>query len=104
MGSKELNNRRYYRAEVHLSEGSQNYDLVGYTKEQIINDILDQYERHMQFLHWCVDPQAAGLECSGLGAQHHEQHQRRHGDTEHVAAHHHFCRDGLAGKPRRPRH
>ena len=23
----------------------------GYTKEQIINDILDQYERHMQFLH-----------------------------------------------------
>src|SRR3990167_3418284 len=51
MGSKELNNRRYYRAEVHLSEGSQDYDLVGYTKEQIINDILDQYERHMQFLH-----------------------------------------------------
>jgi choline/glycine/proline betaine transport protein len=51
MGSKQLNNRRYYRAEVHLSEGSQNYDLVGYTKEQIINDILDQYERHMQFLH-----------------------------------------------------
>jgi hypothetical protein len=29
-----------------LSEGSQDYDLVGYTKEQIINDILDQYERH----------------------------------------------------------
>jgi choline/glycine/proline betaine transport protein len=51
MGSKELNNRRYYRAEVHLSEGSQDYDLVGYTKEQVINDILDQYERHMQFLH-----------------------------------------------------
>jgi len=34
-----------------LSEGSQDYDLVGYTKEQIINDILDQYERHMQFPH-----------------------------------------------------
>ena len=51
MGSKQLNNRRYYRAEVHLSEGSQDYDLVGYTKEQIINDILDQYERHLQFLH-----------------------------------------------------
>ena len=46
-----MKNRRYYRAEVHLSEGSQNYDLVGYSKEQIINDILDQYERHMQFLH-----------------------------------------------------
>ncbi|MGE8458795.1 MAG: hypothetical protein ACN6OY_19710, partial [Pseudomonas alloputida] len=24
---------------------------VGYSKEQIINDILDQYERHMQYLH-----------------------------------------------------
>ncbi|WP_407316611.1 choline transporter BetT [Pseudomonas sp. nanlin1] len=51
MGNQELKNRRYYRAEVHLSEGSQDYDLVGYSKEQIINDILDQYERHMQFLH-----------------------------------------------------
>ena len=51
IGSKQLNNRRYYRAEVHLREGSQDYDLVGYTKEQIICDILDQYERHLQFLH-----------------------------------------------------
>ena len=51
MGNQELKNRRYYRAEVHLAEGSQDYDLVGYSKEQIINDILDQYERHMQFLH-----------------------------------------------------
>ncbi len=51
MGNRELKNRRYYRAEVHLSEGSQDYDLVGYSKEQVINDILDQYERHLQFLH-----------------------------------------------------
>lgn len=41
----------YYRAEVFLREGSQEYDLVGYSKEQIITDILNQYERHMQFLH-----------------------------------------------------
>ncbi|QGM80701.1 choline BCCT transporter BetT [Otariodibacter oris] len=41
----------YYRAEVFLAEGSQDYDLYGYTKEQIIIDILNQYERHMQFLH-----------------------------------------------------
>jgi choline/glycine/proline betaine transport protein len=51
MGKRELKNRRYYRAEVHLSEGSQDYDLVGYSKEQVLNDILDQYERHLQFLH-----------------------------------------------------
>ncbi|MBE2895676.1 choline BCCT transporter BetT [Pasteurellaceae bacterium HPA106] len=41
----------YYRAEVFLREGSQEYNLVGYSKEQIITDMLNQYERHMQFLH-----------------------------------------------------
>ncbi|HBO9469249.1 TPA: choline BCCT transporter BetT [Pseudomonas aeruginosa] len=51
MGDLHLKNRRYFRAEVHLAEGSQDYDLMGYTKEQIINDMLDQYERHLQFLH-----------------------------------------------------
>ncbi len=50
-GGLHLKNRRYFRAEVHLAEGSQDYDLMGYTKEQIINDMLDQYERHLQFLH-----------------------------------------------------
>ncbi|MDO4907934.1 choline BCCT transporter BetT [Neisseria sp.] len=43
---------KYYRAEVFLSEGSQDYDIVGYTKEQIIIDVLNQYERHIQFLHF----------------------------------------------------
>jgi choline/glycine/proline betaine transport protein len=41
----------YYRQEVHLGEGGQGYDLAGYTREQVIGDILDQYERHMFFLH-----------------------------------------------------
>ncbi|REC95275.1 choline BCCT transporter BetT [Kushneria indalinina] len=41
----------YYRLEVHLLEGSQGYDLMGYTEQQVIDDILDQYERHLQFLH-----------------------------------------------------
>ncbi|WP_106477629.1 choline BCCT transporter BetT [Phytohalomonas tamaricis] len=41
----------YYRLEVYLLEGSQGYDLLGYSKEQVIEDILDQYERHLQFLH-----------------------------------------------------
>lgn len=43
--------QKYYRAEVFLSEGSQDYDVMGWTKEQIINDILDQYEKHLHFLH-----------------------------------------------------
>ncbi len=41
----------YYRAEVHLREGGQNYDVMGWTKEQLIEDILAQYERHLHFLH-----------------------------------------------------
>lgn len=44
-------NRKYYRAEVFLKEGGQDYDLMGWSKEQIINDILDQYEKHLHFLH-----------------------------------------------------
>ncbi len=42
---------RYYRCEVYLAEGSQGYTLNGYTREQIIGDILDQYERHLGYLH-----------------------------------------------------
>ncbi|EOM78249.1 BCCT family glycine betaine transporter [Rhodococcus rhodnii LMG 5362] len=40
----------YYRLEVHLTEGSQQYDVMGYTREQLIGDVLDQYERHIEFL------------------------------------------------------
>lgn len=41
----------YYRLETFLIEGSQGNDLMDYSKEQVINDILDQYERHLNFLH-----------------------------------------------------
>jgi choline/glycine/proline betaine transport protein len=41
---------RYARLEVHLSEGGQNYDVMGYTAGQVIHDCLDQYERHLEFL------------------------------------------------------
>ena len=39
IGGLHLKNRRYYRAEVHLTEGSQDYDLVGYNREQILNEV-----------------------------------------------------------------
>ena len=42
---------KYFRAEVHLSEGGQDYDVMGWTADQLLTDILNQYERHMQFLH-----------------------------------------------------
>ncbi|MCO4755279.1 MAG: BCCT family transporter [Bacteriovoracaceae bacterium] len=41
----------FYRAEVFLSQGGQHYNIFGYTREQIIGDILSQYEQHLQFLH-----------------------------------------------------
>ena len=41
---------RYYRAEVYLREGGQDYDVMGWPKVQLIHDVLDQYERHRQFL------------------------------------------------------
>lgn len=45
-----LEKLRYYRAEVYLREGSQKYDIMGWARESIINDVLDQYERHLRFL------------------------------------------------------
>ncbi len=42
---------RYYRMEVFSLEGSRGYDLLDYTKEQVIADVLDHYETHLEFLH-----------------------------------------------------
>jgi len=40
----------YARLEVHLAEGGQDYDVMGYTRAQVIHDCLDHYERHLEFL------------------------------------------------------
>ena len=42
---------RYHRAEVHLSEGGQDYDVMGWTRDQILADLVEQYEKHLRFLH-----------------------------------------------------
>ena len=41
----------YYRAEVHLVEGGQDYDIMGWSKTAVINNIIDQYYKHLHFLH-----------------------------------------------------
>jgi choline/glycine/proline betaine transport protein len=41
----------YARAEVVLSDGGQQYDIYGYTKNAVIRDVVRQYERHLQWLH-----------------------------------------------------
>ena len=43
--------KTYWRAEVHLDEGPQDYDVAGYNIEQLTGDLLAQFEMHMQFLH-----------------------------------------------------
>ena len=40
----------YSRLVVFLLDGGQGYDVMGYTHTQLIDDVLDQYERHLAFL------------------------------------------------------
>ncbi|QYJ02925.1 choline BCCT transporter BetT [Nocardioides panacisoli] len=50
-GGRVLGDRdRYGRLEVHLGDGGQDYDVMGYTETQVIHDCLDQYEQHLAFL------------------------------------------------------
>ncbi|MGX7725102.1 choline BCCT transporter BetT [Rhodococcus sp. 5G237] len=45
----------YYRLEVFTQTGSEGYDLMGLTKEQVINDVLDRYEAHLAFLRYSTE-------------------------------------------------
>ncbi|EOY8495148.1 choline transporter [Providencia stuartii] len=51
----------YYRLETFLWEGTQSNDLMDYTKEQVISDILDQYEKHLNFIHLSREAPGATL-------------------------------------------
>ena len=44
-------NEELFRAEVFLMSGGQEYNVYGYSKEQIAADVIHQYEKHFQFLH-----------------------------------------------------
>lgn len=39
-----------YRIEVFTQTGSEGYDLMGLSSQQIIDDVLDRYENHLSFL------------------------------------------------------
>ena len=41
---------RYARLEVHTVGGGQDYDVMGYSRTQVIHDCLDHYEVHLEFL------------------------------------------------------
>lgn len=40
----------YLRLDVHLSEGGIGQDLNGYTRQEVLHDILNEYQRHLHFL------------------------------------------------------
>ncbi len=44
----------YNRVEVLLSHGGQYYDIMGYLKDQVIADIVNQYDKHLHYLHLAV--------------------------------------------------
>ena len=47
----------YYQAEVFLKEGGQNYDVMDWTSDDLLQDIIDQYERHLHFLSLVRSPE-----------------------------------------------
>ncbi|MYM19127.1 BCCT family transporter [Brevibacterium sp. 5221] len=40
----------YYRLEVFTADGSRGYDVFGFTKEQLISDVISNYESHLEYL------------------------------------------------------
>lgn len=47
---KEAEAEEFYQAVVFLREGGQNYDVFDWTHDDLLQDIIDQYERHLHFL------------------------------------------------------
>lgn len=51
----------YYRLEVFAQTGSEGYDLMGLTKQQVIDDVLDRFEAHLAFLTYSSDTDTASV-------------------------------------------
>ena len=51
----------YYRLEVFTQTGSGGYDLMGLTKQQVIDDILERYEAHLAFLTFSTETDTASV-------------------------------------------
>ncbi|MFD9669301.1 choline BCCT transporter BetT [Rhodococcus sp. NPDC059968] len=51
----------YYRLEVFTQTGSEGYDLMGLTPQQVINDVLDRYEAHLGFLRYSSEHDYASV-------------------------------------------
>lgn len=49
LGRISSRNDQSTRLEVHLPQGGQDYDVMGYSSEAIIHDVLDHFDRHQDF-------------------------------------------------------
>lgn len=56
----------YYRLEVFTQTGAGGYDLMGLTRQQVIDDVLERYEAHLAFLALATEPDAASPPTSTL--------------------------------------
>jgi len=43
--------QQYYRAEVFMRRGGAAYDVYNFSEQEVIDDILDQFEKYLHFLH-----------------------------------------------------
>lgn len=41
---------RYFRAEIFLAQGGRQYDIYGYSTDQVIADIINHYDRHQYYM------------------------------------------------------
>ena len=51
----------YYKVEVFTQTGTEGYDLMGLTQQQVINDVLDRYEAHLSFLRYSSEHDYASV-------------------------------------------
>lgn len=51
MASDPDGDKRYYRAEVFMRRGGAAYDIYGCSEQEIIDDLLTQFEKYLHFLH-----------------------------------------------------
>lgn len=40
----------HYRAEVHLAQGGQDYCVMGWSRRQLLHDVLNHYSNHLRFV------------------------------------------------------
>ncbi len=51
----------YQRLDVFTQTGAEGYDVTGLTRQQIINDVLDRYENHIQYLSYAAEVGGASV-------------------------------------------